>query len=87
MSLAVQFLESENESDIFEQDFFVSLLEEENEQWISCINSFAFVAIQRFIAHCKNQGLDPCEMRFDEIQKFMDNCLKKELFNEMKKQN
>ncbi len=76
--------EHEQDFSLFDQTVFNALVSEENEQWVSCINSFAFVAIQRFIAHCKNNNLDPLEMRFEDIQKFMETCLKKELFHEMK---
>lgn len=88
MSLESALLELETETMLFDQDFIKDFITDEimqaNDQWVSCITSFAFVAIQRFIAHCKNHSIDPLEMKFEEIQKFMDDCLKKELFQEMK---
>ncbi len=55
------------------------------DQLSSCVVSFAYVAIQRFIAHCKNHDIDPLNMPITEIQDFVDTCLTKELYNEMKK--
>lgn len=55
------------------------------DQLSSCVVSFAYVAIQRFIGHCKDHGIDPLTMPATAVQDFIDNCLKKELYNEMRK--
>lgn len=57
---------------------------ESTDQLSSCIVSFSYVAIQRFIAHCKDHRLDPLTMQITEIQDFVDQCLLKELAQEMK---
>ena len=88
MSLELALMELETETMNFNPDFLKDFITQEimqaNDQWVSCITSFAFVAIQRLIAHCKNHSIDPLEMKFEDIQKFMDDCLKKELFQEIK---
>lgn len=89
MTQEIALLDIENEmAALFDPELLKNFITEEimqaNEQWVSCINSFALVAITRFIAHCKNHSLNPLELPFEEIQKFMENCLKKELYNEIK---
>jgi len=55
------------------------------DQLSSCVVSFAYVAIQKFISHCKDHNIDPLKMNFDEVKEFVDRHLKKELDREMKK--
>lgn len=54
------------------------------DQLSSCVVSFAYVAIQKFIAHCKDHSIDPLSMSYEDIKEFVDNNLKKELSQELK---
>lgn len=54
------------------------------DQLSASVVSFAYVAIQKFIAHCKDHSIDPLTMSFEEIQKFVDDKLRKELNQEIK---
>lgn len=55
------------------------------DQLSSCVVSFAYVAIQKFISHCKDHNIDPLQMNYEEVKAFVDRHLKKELDREMKK--
>lgn len=92
MAPATELIDLETELEtVFNPEALKGLIMEEimqaNDQWASCINSFALVAIQRFISHCKDHCIDPLKMTYEDIQKFMDDCLQKELYQEIKNQN
>lgn len=53
------------------------------DQLSSCVVSFAYVAIQKFIAHCKDHSIDPLTMSYEDIKTFVDDNLKKELNKEL----
>jgi hypothetical protein len=89
MAQTLKFNELETASEsIFDpevlKEFITETIMQSNEEWVSLMTSFSYIAIQRFIAHCKNHSLDPLEMKFEEIQKFSETCLQKELKQEMK---
>lgn len=58
---------------------------ESTENLESCIVSYAYVAIQKFIAHCKDHNIDPLTVDMEYIQHFVDGSLKKELNHERKR--
>lgn len=91
MGNEIALLEIENELETLLdpellKDFITEEIMQANDQWVSTITSFAFVAIERFIAHCKDNNINPLEMQFREIQDFAETCLQKELKQEIKNQ-
>lgn len=66
------------------KDLITETILNSTDQLSSCVVSYAYVAIQKFIAHCKDHGLDPLTMSYDEIKQFVDSNLKKELDQEIK---
>lgn len=67
------------------KDLITETIMQNNQQIADCVISFSYVAIQRFLSHCKNHSLDPLEVPQTDIQDFIDQCLKKELFYEITK--
>jgi len=89
MALAekIDFLEFEEQKQAQEinfsllRDFIFSEIMDTKDHWQDCVTSFSYVAIQRLIFYCKNNDINLLEMPFDDIKTFVEDNLKKELFN------
>lgn len=66
------------------KDLITETILQSTDQLSSCVVSYAYVAIQKFIAHCKDHNINPLQMSYDDIKEFVDSNLKKELDQEIK---
>lgn len=61
------------------KDAIIESLLSRNEDFVSLIQSYAYVSIQRLIYHCKQKGVDPLKMSTDQLHHFANTALEKEL--------